>query len=239
MDDLLATCSTLGLQTYVTLSQTPNWLGLNRGDLPPVYDWQRFCTAFAQHYAGRMTFVGCWNEFQGSPQDYVNRLLRPMATAFRDVDAQYQICGPEMATVGAWDVWLKTCLTLGADCLDALTIHSYDDDGAAVWKKLTQPRKRWEFWKKKSIKQIVEESGAGSKLCWLTETGWKSDEVGEDRQARYVDQILERVLGSDWPAGVVIYQLLDEPNVSFGVFKENGGPKEAARVIQKYTQGVV
>lgn len=236
LDELYATCVTLGLQVYCSLSQTPGWLGLNRGDLPPLYDWQRFCTEFAQHYAGRMTFIGCWNEYGGSPQDYVNRLLRPMATSFRAVDARYRIVGPDLRTMDRWAEWLKTCLELGGDCLDIISAHNYKNTGVEVWKALTQSRRRWEFWKDPSVVEVIKSSGHAQKPIWITETGWNTSKVSEARQANYIQELLERFETNNQIERLFFYQLIDEePPVLWGLFHQDSSAKPCVSVIQSYT----
>jgi hypothetical protein len=236
LDTLLATCRTLNLQVYCTLSQTPAWIASNRGDLPPLHDWIKFCSAFAKHFKGRLMLVGCWNEFNGSPDDYVRRLLRPMEHAFHAVDPSYRICGPDLQTEGQWPAWLRAMLQQSQDCLNILTVHCYAKDGQAVWKALTEPRPRWvprwSPWPRPSIREVIEQAGWVGPT-WLTETGF-SDEAGEDVQARAVDQLLERLQGASWPDGLCYFQLIDDDNSHQGLFRRDGSMKPAGAVLQSY-----
>lgn len=240
LDDLLATCATLGLEVFCTLSQCPPWVSPNRGDLPPLYHWEAFCREFAHHYQGKLRSIGCWNEWGGSSDDYVRRLLRPMAEACKAVDASYQICGPEIETERDWPDRLRDILALGGDCLDVLTVHAYAATGQKVWDALTKRhplRPRWlpAFipYYTPSVQQVIEASGWRGPV-WLTETGWQSSKVGDVGQAQNVDQLLERFMGTTVFEKVCLYQLLDEPGVTFGLFDRAGEPKPAARVVQSY-----
>jgi hypothetical protein len=246
LDDLLATCKSLGLEAYVSIGYTPPWLNPDRSALPPLYDWQRFCLSFAQHFKGRLTYVGCWNEWAGSSKDYVDRLLRPMAEAFRSTDSQYRICAPDLETERDWPTRLTDVIRYGADCIDILTVHCYQSTGADVWSALTErcpPRPHWLPvwfpWWTPSIQQVIEAAGWRGPT-WLTETGWRSDLVGEEGQAQRFDQLFERLQGASWPAGVVVFQLMDEPTGAGGVFRQDGSIKPAGAVIQRYAnRGIV
>jgi hypothetical protein len=248
LDELVTTCHTLGLIAYVTIGYTPPWINPDRSALPPLHDWQQFCLNFAQHFKGRITYVGCWNEWSGLSKDYVARLLRPMAEIFRATDPQYQICGPDIETERDWPERLAEVLTRGGDCLDIVTVHAYEQNVEDLWAKLTKstpPRPKWLPqaipWFKPSIQQVIQQSGMSHKPCWLTETGIRSDRVGEEGQGQWWDQFLHRLQGTPWPHGVGVFQLLDEQppeqeSAKFGVCRMDFSLKPAALVIQRYTQ---
>lgn len=237
LDAFLATAREAQLTVYPTLSYSPAWLGLDRGDLPPLHDWIQFCETFARRYAGQLgqpMFVGCWNEFQGSASDYVTRLLRPMAEVFRRVDPRYKIVGPELELREGWPAWLRTVLREGGDCLDVLTVHSYEDTGRQVFDKLTKPRPWWQPWNDPSVLDVIQRAGYGHRPVWLTESGWRSDRIGEDQQAQQTDGLLERVLGDTRIAGVLIFQLMDESAAGgHGVFRMDRTLKPVGAVMQR------
>jgi hypothetical protein len=242
-----------GIHVYGSLSGTPAWAnnGAGRGAPPTsIIDWTRFVREAGLRYGprsphGHVQVWGVWNEWQGSVGDYINLLYKPAYDVLKTLDPTNLVCGPELATEGSWPAWLRTFLHEAGSLVDIITVHCYADTGLEVWRDLTQPRPRWAFWKKPSIKEVIEGAGYSTKPCWLTETGWRSDVYGEDGQAQRWDQLLERFQGASWPAGLLGFNLIDEepPDrepVTFGVYRADLTLKPAAEVIQRYTQpGVV
>jgi hypothetical protein len=237
-----------GLEVYATLSHSPAWsnAGAGRGAPPTsIIDWTRFVRAVGLRYGrqsdyGHIRAFGVWNEWAGSVNDYITLLFRPAAEVLRTMDAENVICGPELATEGDWSTWLSSFLLAAGSEVDVLTVHAYDDDGAAVWRKLTQARRWYEFWKKPSVREVIQKAGYGQKPCWVTEVGWESAKVGEDGQAQRWDQLLGRLQGSAWPSGICAYQLIDEPSVTFGLLREDFSAKPVAEVLRRYAgRGVI
>jgi Glycosyl hydrolase catalytic core len=230
------------LKVYGSLYGTPSWAnaGSGRGAPPTsIVDWTRFVREIGLRYQpdsehGTVHAWGCWNEYAGSVGNYVSLLFRPMRAVLKGIDEQTVVCGPELQTEGDWTTWFRAfLLTAGAE-VDILTVHAYDTDGLAVWRKLTQARLWYQFWKKPSVKEVISNSGFLGKPCWLTETGFQSAVVGESQQATYCDQLLERLAGSSWPSGLLWFTFADEVNHTWGLCRADGSPKPAAEIFQRY-----
>ena len=73
------------------------------------------------------------------------------------------------------------------------------------------------------------------KPFWLTEVGWRSDRVGQDRQAGYIISLLKRVQRSAWIRKVFIYDLRDSrQQVGYGLLNINGSPKESFIAVKGF-----
>ena len=130
-----------------------------------------------------------------------------------------------------------TLLEAGGD-LDVITHHVYDSDGnRGVTSKLdasTIFANRPSLWDivPPSVREVLKITGwYRLKPFWLTETGWESGSVSEDRQAAYVSALLGDWFGvnRDWVDKVFVYELQDAPggDTSFGILRSDGSPKPA------------
>jgi hypothetical protein len=243
-DAMIAGAQTHGCSIALTIGGTPDWANGGQGrHVPPseIQYWTHFVETIAQRYRGQIGIWLLWNEpnrdyWTGTLEQYVNDIVRPAAQVLKSVDPANVIGAPELSTEGDdWTAWLRTFLQQAGHLIDIITVHAYDADGAAVWRKLTQSRRWWELWRRPSVREVIDRAGYGQKPCWVDECGWQSDQVGEEGQAARWDQLLERLQGASWPAGIVVYQLQDEPGVSYGIYRQDGTPKPATAVIQRYS----
>src|SRR5205085_4849525 len=109
------------------------------------------------HFAGRIKYWELWNEpnlsqfFEGSIQEYIDRVLMPGADAIRAACATCVIVGPGLASIGdVYDDWLNAILLQAANKIDIVNGHIYaafpaDDSGAGLtkdsfWNKLEAHR---------------------------------------------------------------------------------------------------
>jgi hypothetical protein len=241
IDRAVSGARAVGLEPYVSLAHTPQWangyptVAEARGKPPTsIMDWTTFVEAIGQRYQGQVTYWGVGNEYQGPVTEYLEYFYYPAYHTLKGITTTNQVCGPDLATVGDWPAWLQGFLHRAGDLCDVITIHCYEGSGTKVWNKLTKPRRLWEFWKEPSIRQVIEQAGYGAKNCWVTETGWDSFKVGEDTQARYLDQLLERWQGTSWPNGILVFALCDEPDNGWGLVRQDFSIKPAGAVLQRY-----
>jgi hypothetical protein len=249
-DAMVAGAQTHGCSIAALIGYTPDWANGGRGrTVPPIeiQHWEYFVATVAERYRGQIGIWLLWNEpnrgyWTGTVDEYVDYIVIPAVRVLKSVDPNNLVCGPELSTEGNWDTWLRTFLQRAGDLVDIITVHAYDADGQAVWRKLTQARRWYEFWKKPSVREVIERAGYGQKSCWVTEVGWQSNQVGEEGQAQRWDQLLERLQGSAWPAGIVVFNLMseaapDREPVTWGIFRADGTAKPAAEVLRRYTDG--
>src|SRR5947199_389535 len=150
-----------------------------------------------------------------------------------------KVGGPDLAHLvtgnADWYNWLRLTLLEAGDQLDVITHHVYDSaSNRGVTSKLDQstvfandPR-LWDA-VQPSVREVLKSTGwYRVKPFWLTETGWESGRVSEDRQAANLKALLGDWFGvnRDWVDKVFFYELQDPPSsFTFGVLRSDGSPK--------------
>jgi hypothetical protein len=258
-DAIAKVANARGIKVYATLAYTPAWAtdGPELTGVPrDPQDWSTFCYQAARRYRKTITYWGMWNEpnlprfWSGSRADYVDFILRPGAVAIHAGNPAAKVGGPDLAhvTTGSadWYNWLRlTLLEAGGD-LDVITHHVYDSDGSrGVTSKLdasTPFANRPSLWDvvPPSVREVLKTTGwYRVKPFWLTETGWESDRVSEDRQAAYLGGLLGDWFGvnRDWVDKVFFYELKDAPgSFTFGVLRSDGNPKPSYGVLRAFAK---
>jgi polysaccharide biosynthesis protein PslG len=247
-DALVADAQRRGLSVLGILAYTPAWAtdGPEISGVPSnPAEWQRFCTRAARRYRGRVAVWEVWNEpnlerfWAGSRQQYLDVILKPAADAIHAMDPKALVAGPGLAHVGSrdWHHWLLDTLRAAGGKIDVVTHHLYDVDGPAdVTKKLdgstpfaNQPG-LWDV-SPPSVREVLKAANARGKPFWLTETGWESDIVGDDRQADDYAEMLDAWLGGgtrNWIRKIFFYELRDgTAEFSWGIVRADGSPKPA------------
>jgi hypothetical protein len=245
-----------GLEVLALLSSTPEWAGGGpHGTVPPVdlAPWREFVQRVAHRYRGRIAAYEIWNEpdvadlgigigwdrdLEMEPR-YVD-LLHAAATTIRHeapgtlVVAPALSSGPNERTARLWRQIESTVHADGAavDDVDVVSVHAnvLDAVGSGEWLVRLLARKLYPL--------SAEAPTLAAKPLWLTELGWQSGQVGEQRQRQYLEQALTLATGAgDWPrcdnignyritAGF-IYKLQDSSGESSGIYRADGGPKPA------------
>ncbi|MCP4900738.1 MAG: cellulase family glycosylhydrolase [bacterium] len=214
-----------GLKVFVTLAYTPQWATSG-----PVFqgvpndpdDWRDFCYRAAARYRGKVAVWGMWNEpnldgfWAGSRTEYLVEIMRPGAEAIRMADPRALVAGPELAHLssGHWQDWLEYCIRFGADSLDVVTHHVYPSDSSAsdVTRKLDEGGQY--PWEPPSVKEVLRDTGWWGRPFWLAETGLRSTEFGESRQADFVEDLLETWFSPSrpsWVDRIFFYHIEDDP----------------------------
>jgi polysaccharide biosynthesis protein PslG len=231
-----------GLNVYATLAYAPAWANGNQApNTPPVdaQDWYAFVSTTVSRYRGSVRHWGMWNEpnfksfFSGSPDQYINTILRVGAQAVRDADPSGSVLGPELAQEGDWWVWLYTVLEQAAEAIDIVTQHSYQDSGQDVLRRVGGPVEPWNW---PTVRDVMQWTGTDAKALWLTEIGWNTAGVSEAEQAAYYTQVLDGVEAYGWLDKVFFYQLIDEPGTpdQWGVLRADLSPKPAYETYQRH-----
>jgi hypothetical protein len=84
------------------------------------------------------------------------------------------------------------------------------------------------------IHDVLVEAGHEVPI-WVTEWGWRSDEVGADTQAQYVARSLEKI-ATEYPFVTVATYFIDydRPEFTQGLFDANRNPKPAAEAFRAF-----
>lgn len=262
-DAIAAAAKARGIEVYATLAYTPAWAtdGPELTGVPrDPDDWRRFCFRAARRYKGKIRFFGLWNEpnlprfWSGTRQQYIDVILKTGADALHSGNPAAQAGGPDLAHLTAgeadWYDWLRAALMEAGGKLDFVTHHLYDVDGNRdVTDKLedrTPFGGRPSLWDAvaPSVLEVLRGTGWGGKPFWLTETGWESARVGEDRQAAYTGGLLDDWLsgrpGRDWVSKIFVYEIQDPPaseGLSWGLLRADGSAKPAYRAFQGFIAG--
>ena len=232
-DAIIGEARARGLNIYATLAYSPEWANGGQDiNAPPTDagDWYAFVYTTVSRYRDSVKHWGMWNEpnlegfFSGTRDQYIATILRGGAQAVREADPSSSVLGPELAMIGDWWQWLYVVLDQAAEAIDIVTQHAYEDSGTQVLSKMLTPR------------GIMEVTGTDAKPLWLTETGWRTDEVSEHAQAAYYAQVLDGIDAHDWPDKVFFYELADDPNsaAQWGILHSDLTPKQAYDTYQRY-----
>jgi hypothetical protein len=236
-----------GLKVLAVIGYTPAWASSGNvdgkdtlNDVPKPGTYAPFVTASLKHFAGRVTHWELWNEpnlegfFEGTPQQYVDLILKPGADAVHAACATCKVVAPDLATVGGkWDVWMQAALTQAGDKIDIVSGHVYAsfpdlDSGAgksspSFLSKLEQHRVLTVggtvvLEDPLSLRELMVKYGAGSKPFWMTETGQEAaygDAAAGAKQATYVRHVLEAMLTRPWWTTTIFYEAFDEPQSGY------------------------
>lgn len=207
-----------GLSVFATLAYSPKWAVADQTcdnassnpcmTKPPANsaDWMDFVLATVKHFKGRVKYWGMWNEpnlkafFEGSLDDYVQKILVPGAQAVKWEDPAAFVLGPELAgvtsssqwngdkgscvlgvcTFNGWEIDLAQILDKAGSSIDIITHHFYknspDELMAAIIDGEFDPLLGL-VKTHSSLKEIVAKYAA-SKEVWLTEYGWETQGYG-------------------------------------------------------------
>jgi hypothetical protein len=221
-DRIMEAADDLGLSALGSVAYTPEWAsdpsrhpGLDAEGvraLPPV-DHQNFVAFLVQvveRYAGRLQAISVWNEpdfdrfWRGTLADYI-ALLGPALRAVRQAAPGLVTCGPDLSKwekAKWWHIfkpsrprrWMKAILAAtergagGEPLLDVITHHQYAADDI--------PQRRVELIE--DLHRFVSSRSGVRRPLWITETGWATDKVSLEEQARHLQTIMASMAARDW-----------------------------------------
>jgi polysaccharide biosynthesis protein PslG len=242
MDKMIDTSRAHSYLVYATLAYTPEWAspGSVRNGVPVSADkYYNFVHAVVSRYKNQVKHWGLWNEpenkwaWTGSPQEFVELILKPGYQAVHAADPLALVLGPDSGN----DEWLDNIFKGGGgNYLDIITVHVYaccdgsDDVNKTLWRLDCTGGWPWDSCRRK----VIEANGLGSKPVWLTETGWKTHTLEwEQKQATYYVQLLEAMLARPWWKKTIFYELYDatpcDPSVDncWGIVRPDYSKKPA------------
>jgi polysaccharide biosynthesis protein PslG len=259
-DAIAAAARKRKIEVYATLAYTPGWatdgpeiIGVPRDPA----DWAEFCSRAAKRYKSTIRTWGMWNEpnlprfWAGSREEYVDAILKPGADAIHAAVPNARAAGPDLAhvTTGSadWYNWLRLTLLEAGDRLDIITHHLYDTDGSrdvtSKLEKSTTFGSRPSLWDavNPSVREVLKTTAwYRQKPFWLTETGWESARISEDRQAANYTGLLGDWFtgggnGRDWVNKVFFYELQDPPtDFTWGLLRADGTLKPAYGAFKSF-----
>ena len=245
------------------------------GTFANIADWTDFVDEAVARYGDRVKVFGMWNEpnlggfYRGSLQQYVDQVLVPGSAAVHAACADCLVAGPETAGLtkssawngdsgicafgqcirNGWELDLGGVLDAAGDSIDVVTQHFYatDAENLAV-QKLTDGEFFGSTMTHDSLRGVLTESGAIGKPVWLTETGWPSQDIGEEEQATHLVgafQARKELLNGTHAtaqndpfhvAKIFVYELIDDPNIEpkWGLLRADGTPKASLAALAQF-----
>jgi hypothetical protein len=231
------------LQVLGVIGYGPSWAsaGDKQGDgsindVPKPGTYADFVARVVQRYQGKITHYELWNEpnleefFEGTPVDYLDRVLKPGAAAVHGGCPSCKVLAPGIASIGKeYDAWMDAVLAAAKDDIDIVSGHIYagfpaDDPNAGKTSD--------SFFNRLEHHRVVTVNGAVlhesplsfrevmdkhkvQKPFWLTETGRQAplgDAAKEETQRRHYQRVLEAMLRRPWWQGTIFYEAFDEPS---------------------------
>jgi hypothetical protein len=241
------------LSVLAILESTPGWANSNRGPNHPAddaADWQRFIRVTVDRYRDRVKYWNIWNEpnvpefFGGGKEAFLDEVLLPGIEAVKSADSEALIVGPELAHLVSggkeWYLWLRYILTRAGDQIDIISHHIYESlavellfqklEGGEIVEGIVIP----------SVSSVIEEAGHQYKPFWITETGWDTGSVSEQRQADlYLDMLSIRE-DKRYPDKVFFYEIIDSPESEippWGILRQDLAEKPAYAAYRDYING--
>lgn len=243
-DQVVQDAAARGLNVFATLAYAPPWSNGGQHHAYPatdVNDWTAFVRTVVSRYKGTVKHWGMWNEpnlshfFHGTIDDYVDRILAPGAAAAKAEDPTCFVLGPDLAHLKSahWERWLREVLRKGVQHLDVITHHLYKRDPADFFANLDG--RVW-FWNGSNVKRVIERNGGRGKPVWLTETGWTSSSVGEQRQADHLVGLLDGLQSRPWIEKVFFYEIIDDGTIAdrWGLLRPDLSEKPSFDAVRRF-----
>ena len=164
------------------LLYTPGWEARHPADPPRAGSYSAFVAAFAHRYRASIDAYELWNEpdleryWRGTPQEYVEKILRPGDRAVRaqDPHARVVLGGPATADVE----WLNEIYRFGGGTsFDVMSFHDYSGDSQILADAGL-------------VQDVLRANGQARKPIWLGEYGVQEAETTDVHQQALVRLIL-------------------------------------------------
>jgi polysaccharide biosynthesis protein PslG len=244
-DNLINGARAKNQRVLAVLSYTPGWASsankdgkTNDNDVPKPGYYEKFVKAAVERYRDRVEHFEIWNEpnleqfFEGTPQQYVDLILKPGADAVHAACPSCKTLAPDLATISdKYAEWMKVALEQAKDKIDIVSGHVYsgfpkipDDTNPNFFAKLEKhrilklPDGTVVYEDPLSLRESMIKYGAASKPFWMTETGETAkygDTAAMEKQAVFYRKVLEAMLTRPWWQNTIFYESFDEPTMSY------------------------
>jgi hypothetical protein len=123
-------------------------------------------------------------------------------------------------------------LAEGGCYYDIISHHCYQPTPKEVFRELEGPKRLWE---PESVRSVLKRRHQDTKPFWLTEVGWKSNEVGPQKQAGYLISLLKGVERRPWITKVFVFELKDSRFLQgYGLLDLAERPKPAYTALRGF-----
>jgi len=250
MDRVVNNSIERNLSILAILAYTPSWANNGKSkNYPPLKQqyWTNFVKKAVLRYKNKIKYWSMWNEpnlekfWAGTLDEYVEKILIPGSKTAKSVDSTCKIVGPDLAHLVTekemWNVWLRGILRKAKDYLDIISHHIYDVRGPSyIFDKLENDQGPLI----PSVLRVLKEEGVDNKPFWITETGWATDEVGEEVQSKYYLEFLQGMRNRTYINKIFFYEIIDDPRPEipkFGIIYNNYTPKKAYYTYKDFIAG--
>lgn len=231
-DYAVAEANARGLHIYAGLGYTPTWASVaGNANSPPInnQDWYDYVYATVSRYKGSIKYWELWNEpdlghFWGGTYAQFVELFKVGADAAHAADPDCMVLGPEISSVGVPTGWMMSFLQQAGNKVDIISFHQYGGD-AAIDRLVNID----------SMYNHIVSIGYGNKPIWLTESGWASDDIGEQAQAELVTGMLAGMESRPWLKKFFYYQIWEGPTDRAGLLRQDETRKPAWYAYRDYT----
>lgn len=238
------------LSILAILAYTPSWANNGQSkNYPPLkkHYWTNFVKKAVSRYKNKIKYWSMWNEpnlekfWAGTLDEYVDKILIPGSKTAKSVDPSCKIVGPDLAHLTTekemWNVWLRGILRKAKNHLDIISHHIYDIKGPSyIFDKLENDQGPLI----PSVLRVLKEEGVDNKPFWITETGWPTDEVGEEVQSKYYLEFLQSMRIKLYINKIFFYEIIDDPRPEipkFGIIYSDYTPKKAYYTYKDFIAG--
>lgn len=232
-DYAVAEANARGLHIYAGLGYTPTWASI-AGDANsrPTnnQDWYDYVYAAVSRYKGSIKYWEMWNEpnltqfWNGTRAQFID-LFKVGADAAHAADPDCMVLGPEISSAGQRTTWMTDLLQQAGNKIDIISFHQYDG-GDYPAGRLAQMD---------SMYNTIVSLGYGNKPIWITESGFASDNIGDDAQGYYLTEMLAGMASRPWWKKFFWYQIWEGPTDRSGLLYQDETPKPAWFHYRDYT----
>jgi hypothetical protein len=232
-DYAVAQANARGLHIYAGLGYTPTWASVaGSANSRPTnnQDWYDYVYATVSRYKGSIKYWEMWNEpnltqfWNGTRAQFIE-LFKVGADAAHAADPDCMVLGPEISSAGQRTVWMTDLLQQAGNKIDIISFHQYDGADTAAGR----------LWEIDGMHNIIVNAGYGNKPIWVTESGWASDNIGEQAQAKYLSEMLAGMASRPWWKKFFWYQIWEGPTDRAGLLHQDETPKLAWFAYRDYT----
>jgi len=243
LDRVVSDAERNGINLLAILGYTPKWATAGSDRYSPPRDtqeWKTFVATIVGRYRGRIRHWSLWNEpnsdtfFHGTVEHFIREVFIPGANAAKTANPDCRIVGPDLAHLSGsdWDKWLDRICAEAGPHIDVVSHHVYKEKPKDVLRELDGRKK---FFEGPTVKEILKKHRMLSKPFWLTETGWRTTEVGEDRQAGNLISLLKNTSKKAWIYKVFIFEWRDSPQLpGYGLLRGDDSPKASYTAVKGY-----
>jgi hypothetical protein len=230
-DYAVAEANARGLHIYGGLGYTPTWASAaGNANSPPTnnQDWYDYVYATVSRYKGSVKYWEMWNEpdlnhFWGGTYSQFVELFKVGADAAHAADPDCMVVGPEISSAGVPTSWVMGLLQEAGNKIDVISFHQYGDNPTDRLATID------------SMYNHIVSIGYGKKPIWVSESGWASDDIGEQTQADNLTDMLEGVAARPWIKKFFWYQIWEGPTDRAGLLREDETRKPAWYAYRDYT----